>query len=111
MKEKYKAAFIIPVDALKTLGENGWEFETSKRISIALSTYLIGELNLRCLEKHSDFDSYISDSVKMTIIYDDDKLIESIYFQLIGDSLPKLKALLRDSRLENFELFIPSEIN
>lgn len=107
MKEKYKAAFIIPVGTKKTLGEDGWEFETSKRLSTELSAFLIGVLNLRFLESYSDSDIYINDNIKMTVIYDHDKLIEFVYFQLVGDTLITLKTVFAGDILENSELFIP----
>jgi hypothetical protein len=107
MKEKYKAAFIIPVGTKKTLGEDGWEFETSQRLSTELSAFLIDALNLRFLESYSDFDIYINDSIKMTVAYDQDKLIEFVYFQLVGDALITLKTVFSGDILENSELFIP----
>ncbi|MBT9096810.1 hypothetical protein KFZ76_03670 [Methylovulum psychrotolerans] len=107
MKEKYKAAFIIPVGAKKTLDEDGWEFETSKRLSAELSVFLVDALNLRFLESYCDSDTYTNDSIKMTVIYDHDKLIEFVYFQLIGNGLITLKTVFSGDILGNSELFIP----
>ncbi|MGZ8171874.1 MULTISPECIES: hypothetical protein [Methylobacter] len=107
MKEKYKAAFIIPVGAKKTLGEDGWEFETSQRLPTELSTFLVNELNLKFLESYSDSDIYINESIKMTVAYDHDKLIELVYFQLVGDALITLKTVFAGDILGNSELFIP----
>jgi hypothetical protein len=107
MKEKYKAAFIIPVGTKKTLGEDGWEFETSKRLSTELRAFLIDVFNLRFLESYSDSDIYINDDIKMTVIYDKDKLIEFVYFQLARDTLITLETVFSGDVLENSELFIP----
>lgn len=107
MKEKYKAAFIIPVGTRKTLGEDGWEFETSKRLSTELRAFFIDVLNLRFAESYSDCDIYVNDNIKMTVIYDHDKLIESVYFQLAGDSLITLETVFAGDILKNAELFIP----
>ncbi|AEF99690.1 hypothetical protein [Methylomonas methanica] len=107
MKEKYKAAFIIPVGTTKTLGEDGWEFETSQRLSTELSAFLVDTLGLRFLESYSDSDTYINDNVKMAIAYDHDKLIEFVYFQLVGDALITLKTVFSGDIFENSELFIP----
>ncbi|WP_155920473.1 hypothetical protein [Methylobacter luteus] len=107
MKEKYKAAFIIPVDTQKTLGEDGWEFETSKRLSSELSVFLADALNLRFLESYADSGIYMNDNIKMTITYDPNKLIEFVYFQLVGDALSTLKTVFARDIFENSELFIP----
>jgi hypothetical protein len=50
MKEKYKAAFMIPVGANKVLGGNGWEFETTIRLSSWRKEYLIDSLKLKLYE-------------------------------------------------------------
>lgn len=107
MKEKYKAAFIIPVGTKKILGEDGWEFETSIRLSTELRAFLIDALNLKFLESCSDSVSYVNESIKMSIMYDRDKLIEFVYFQLIGDALITLEALFAEDIFKNSELFIP----
>lgn len=108
MNEKYKVAFIIPIGTKIILGEDGWEFETSHRLSFEIKEYLINSLSLKFLESYLGMDSYIDGNIKMTVIYDDQKQIESIYFQLYGDALTALSDVYKVGEIANeSELFIP----
>ncbi|MBI6646964.1 hypothetical protein YA0745_29045, partial [Pseudomonas synxantha] len=53
MSNKYQAAFVIPVGANKTLGEDGWEFESSERISRDLEAYFARTLELDFVKEYS----------------------------------------------------------
>ena len=108
MKGKYQAAFIVPIGANKTLSEDGWEFESSIRLSQEIKKYLIQSLGLRFLESYLGIDAYINDNLKMSVVNDDQGCIESISFQLYGDSLTILSEVCESSRISSeAELFIP----
>ncbi len=110
MKGKYKAAFIIPIGAKKVLGEDGWEFETSSRLSSEINEYLVKALKLRFLESYLGIDSYVDDDIKMSILFDDQKQIESIHFQLYGDALTVLSEVCQGGKIsDEAELFIPHQ--
>jgi len=110
MKGKYQAAFIVPVGANKVLGEDGWEFESSARLSEEVREYLIQSLKLSFLESYLGIESYIDGDIKMSITFDDQNEIESIHFQLCGDSLVILTEVCQGSRMPSeAELFIPQQ--
>jgi hypothetical protein len=111
-KGKYQAAFIIPTDAKKILGEDGWEFETSNRVSPEVSEYLIKSLNLKLLESYLEIDDYVNEKMKMSVIHDDQKNIESIYLQLYEESvLDVLLEICQNSKIsDGFELFVPGAV-
>jgi len=110
MKGKYKAAFIVPVGAKKVLGEDGWEFESSVRLSEEIKDYLIQSLRLSFLESYLGIESYVDGDIKMSVIFDDQKEIENIHFQLYGGSLAVLSEACQSSRLSSkAELFVPQQ--
>lgn len=78
MKERYQAAFVIPIGANKVLGEDGWEFKSSERLSKKLGQYLVEVLNLEFVETYSGIRRYAGDHIKMSIVFDGDNEIESI---------------------------------
>ena len=108
MKGKYQAAFIVPVGANKVLGDDGWEFESSVRLSGEIKDYLIQSLRLSFLESYLGIESYVDGDIKMSVIFDDQNEIESIHFQLYGGSLVTLSEACKSSRISSkAELFIP----
>jgi len=110
MKGKYQAAFIVPVGANKVLGEDGWEFESSGRLSEEIKDYLIRLLKLSFLESYLGIESYVDGDVKMLVIFDDHNEIESIHFQLYGDTLTILSEVCQGGRIPaEAELFIPQQ--
>lgn len=110
MKGKYKAAFIIPAGAEKVLGEDGWEFESSSRLSLGVKEHLIDALELKFQESYLGIDSYIEGNVKMSVFYDDESQIESIHFQLYEDALAVLSEVCQAGGIANeAELFIPPQ--
>ena len=110
MKGKYQAAFIVPVGANKVLGEDGWEFESSDRLSEEIKDYLIRSLKLNFFENYLGIESYVDDDVKMSVIFDDHNEIESIHFQLYDDALTILSEVCQGSRIPaEVELFIPQQ--
>lgn len=110
MKGKYKAAFIIPIGAIKALGGDGWEFETTNRLPAETKEFLVEALNLKYLESYLGIDAYINESIKMSVIYDDQNQIESISFQLYDDAVTALSRIFRSSQIaDQSELFIPGK--
>ena len=110
MKGKYQAAFIVPVGANKVLGEDGWEFESSVRLSEEIKDYLIQSMRLSFLERYLGIERYVDSDIKMSVIFDDRNEIESIHFQLYGDSLAILSEVYQGSRMPiEAELFIPQQ--
>ncbi|ELP5726855.1 hypothetical protein QTV44_000028 [Vibrio vulnificus] len=108
MKGKYQAAFIVPVGANQVLGEDGWEFGSSTRLSGEIKDYLVQSLNLGFSESYLGIESYTDGNIKMSVIFDDQNKIESISFQLYGDALANLTEVCQGSRLPSeAELFIP----
>jgi hypothetical protein len=108
MKGKYQAAFIVPVESNKVLGEDGWEFESPARLSESIKDYLIQSLRLSFLDSYLGIESYVNDGIKMSVIFDVQNEIESIYFQLNGDTLTLLSEICQGGRIPNeAELFIP----
>lgn len=108
MKRKYQAAFIVPAGANKVLGEDGWEFESSVRLSEEIKGYLVQSLRLSFLEGYLGIESYVDGDIKMSVILDDQNKIESINFQLYEDALAILTEVCQDSRISSeAELFIP----
>jgi len=108
MKGKYQAAFIVPVGANKVLGEDGWEFESSARLSEEVRDYLIQSLKLSFFESYLGIESYVDGDIKMSVIFDDQNEVESIHFQLYGGSLAILSEVCQNMRMSSkVELFIP----
>lgn len=111
MKGRYQAAFLVPIGTKKFLGEYGWEFESSDRLSAELKDYLIDSLKLSYLESYLGVESYVGSNMKMTVVFDDENKIESIYFQLYNDALSMLSELCKTGKVcVAGELFIPHQL-
>jgi hypothetical protein len=67
MKTKYTAAFIIPIGACKNLGEDGWEFESSDRLSNEVAGHLIAALGLNFVETYSGIKRYVGENIGMSL--------------------------------------------
>jgi len=110
MKEKYQAAFIIPIGTQKFLSEDGWEFESPIRLSEEIKDYFVQLLRLEFVENYLDIDVYTNESIKMSVINDEQGCIESISFQLYGESLNNLSDVCaNDNMFFQAELFIPTQ--
>lgn len=108
MKGRYEAAFIVPVGANKTLGEDGWEFDTTNRLPEEVKKFLTDDLNLRFVENYLGIDSYVDENIKASVIYDDQNQIENVYFQVYGNAMPALSNIFQSSFIANkSELFVP----
>lgn len=110
-KGRYKAGFIIPMNAEKILGDGGWDFISSNRLSVDIKDYLIKALQLTFLEKYSEIEVYVCNDIKMSVSFDDQNQIELIDFQLYEDAMSKLSEVWASSLISSqAELFIPSAI-
>ena len=110
MIKRYTAAFLIPIGASKVLGKNGWEFESSERLSREVAEHLIAALRLEFIELYSGIKKYVGGNIGMSIFLDDNNEVENIYFQVSDDSLKALTELCQDSQLySNAEMFVPEK--
>jgi len=109
MKFIKKSAFLIPADAKKSLGENGWEFYSNFRIPSFIMDHIIKVLNLSFVEKYLCIETYANQEIKASIFYDANGLIEIIYFQARKNSLRSISNAFNTIGMPvNLELFIPS---
>ena len=109
MKEKYKAAFIVPLGATKTLCEDGWEFESTKTISTEIKLYLVEKLGLCFVENYLGIDCCSNNDIKMSVVNNDLNQIESIHFQLYKNGKTMLSEVFNTAGeiTNEVELFIP----
>lgn len=110
MKKKYMAAFLIPIGVDKVLGEDGWEFESSQRLSKDIAEHLIAALKFDFIEMYSGIKKYVSDDIGMSIFFDDDNEVENFYFQVSEDSLKALAEVCQGPEVSSeAELFVPQQ--
>ncbi|HEX8589797.1 hypothetical protein [Pseudomonas sp.] len=110
MKTQYTAAFIIPIGACKNLGEDGWEFESSDRLSNEVAGHLIAALRLDFVETYSGIKRYVGENIGMSLFLDDNNEVENIYFQVSGNSLKALTELCQDPQVSSTaEMFVPEK--
>jgi len=110
MRGKYKAAFILPVNAKKILAESGWEFDSKEYISDDIEFFLTQELNLCFTESWQNTKCFSNENIEASIEYKEDKKhIRFIYFQIYHDEMASLKNAFFSSNLKDTQLFIPSE--
>jgi hypothetical protein len=106
--KRYTAAFLIPIGANKILGENGWEFESPKRLPKEVVEQLISALRLDFIELYSGIEKFVGDNIGMSIFLDDHNEVENIYFQVSDDSLKVLTELCQHPQMSsNAEMFVP----
>ncbi|MGE6387592.1 hypothetical protein ACQKEN_18255 [Pseudomonas sp. NPDC078416] len=110
MIKRYTAVFLIPIGANKTLGEDGWEFKSPKRLSKEVVEQLISALRLNFIELYSGIKRYVGDDIGMSIFLDDMNEVENIYFQVFGNSLKALTELCQDPQMSSeAEMFVPEK--
>lgn len=111
MKKKYMAAFLVPIGADKVLGEDGWEFESSQRLSKDIAEHLITALKLDFIEMYSGIKRYAGDNIIMSIFLDGDNEVENIYFQVSGGSLKALAEACHNPQVSSgAEIFVPAKV-
>ncbi len=110
MKGRYSAAFILPVNTHKKLGDEGWEFEILERLPNEITESLVKVLDLTFLESYLGIDVYGNSELKMSIELDEKSLVRFISFQVYSDVMEKFKAKVKICSLyERIDCFIPSE--
>lgn len=104
---RYKAAFLIPLGANKTLGEYGWEFG-NKYFTTDILIFLIELLGLVLEESYLGIDKYIGEGIQASVIHNDEGKIGNVSFQIYGDNKKRLKEAFISSNLKgSCELFFP----
>jgi hypothetical protein len=109
MRGKYKAAFLVPAGAEKSLGDDGWEFKSEAGVSEDVKYFLTDILDLNYSKTKLGISYYESESVQASLFYDEQGTIENVYFQVYGrDMEPIEKKFLESSFVGSLEFFIPS---
>ena len=103
---KYSVGFLIPKNANRFLGDDGWEFECDLRLPANIESLLGNQLSL--CESSPVFSSYDGPGLKADVLKDKFGNIESIYFRFYENTVPELPDFLKgieDS--DQLEFFIP----
>lgn len=111
MKGEYEAAFLIPAESSKYLGEDGWEFKSENYIPEKIKSFLTDVLALEILKVDLGIAYYVNDIFQASLFYDDaEENIEHVYFQIYNDKMEVLKnAFLASEFYGRFDLFVPNE--
>ncbi len=105
---KYKAAFLLPLGAKKTLGEDGWVFVGRRHLGPDVLDFLIRLLGLVLEESYLDMERYVGNNLQATVVYDDEGKIEHVDFQVYDDARKQLELAFTSSDLRSScELFFP----
>ncbi|MFJ4051921.1 hypothetical protein ACIPZC_00415 [Pseudomonas sp. NPDC089743] len=108
MTKQHKAAFIVPIRASRILGEDGWEFESSERLSKNICNYLIENLGVKFLEKYCGISKYTGKGIGMSLLLDDNQEVEIIYLQLSAEALASLSKICQSIDISSeAEFFVP----
>lgn len=106
--KRYKAAFIIPINAKKVLTDDGWVFESNNTLPPNVTYFLMKNLNLKLDEEYLGIRSYSNERYQAVVSLNDDNEIEYIQIKVYGDYM---ELLLREYRKFNIseyaELFVP----
>jgi hypothetical protein len=103
----YKAAFLIPSSAKKTLDEEGWLFEAEDRLRPEVLNVLKRAFNLEIKEAYLGIVAYVGDGIKVNVIYDEAELIEQISVQLWTRTTEELTKVFCEKEFEDVEIFVP----
>lgn len=106
MNTPYKAVFIIPKSAIKTLDSVGWLFQTSDRVRQEVLDTLKYVFSLKRLDEHCDIVIYAGEGIKMSVIYDSVGLIEQISLQLRAVTEDDVRRVLSD-KFDDIDIFVP----
>lgn len=109
MRGVYSVAFLLPMGAERSLGDDGWEFNSEQRISSQLESVLKGEYLLRTA---SDECSYFEgENISIEVFKDRNGLVENVYFRFYGGVPPSLPVCLRDADfIKKTEFFVPCPV-
>jgi len=106
MISRYSVGFLIPKDASRTLGEDGWEFESNSRLPENIESLL--EVKLSLSESSSDLSTYSGLGLKVDVFKDEDGEIENVYFRFYDNATPELPDFLKEvESSNNLEFFVP----
>ncbi len=100
---KYKVAFILPQDTKCNLGDDGWDFESEKRITSEVEKIL--DENFQTVESNLNSKSYEISGVKIDVFRDEKNQIESVFFRYYqgNPELPScLMSVVNSNRLQFF---------
>jgi hypothetical protein len=104
---RYKAAFLIPASAKKTLEDAGWLFETEARLRPEILDRLKQVFSLEEKETYSGIVVYVGDGIKISVIHDDADLIEHIAVQLLTRTTADLSKAFHEGAFDDIEIFVP----
>lgn len=104
----YKAAFVIPPGASSVLGEDGWEFESSGRLSPQLVEAIAVKFGLIKSHTYSGIIAYCGPSLKMSVILDNLGQIEHLSLQIHAEDVEKIRADLLDIAQGSADVLAPS---
>jgi hypothetical protein len=103
---RYAVGFLIPKDANRVLGDDGWEFESDSRVPLSIETLLSSVFSLR--ESASGYSSYEGSKIRADVFKDKNGEIENIYFRFYESVPPELPDFLKvDEYSKNLEFFVP----
>ncbi len=106
MISKYSVGFLIPKEAHRHLGDDGWEFESNLRLPADIESLLNSKLSL--CESSPDFSAYDGIGIKVNVFKDEQGEIENIYFRFHKGVTPELPDFLKNSaHCKDLEFFIP----
>lgn len=109
MRGKYEAAFILPNGLKKILGKDGWKFKGAERIPSDFLGFLTNDLGLTLCESYLGMERYTGKNLQATIVYDSEKKIEFVAFQIYNnESSLLINAFANSNHKGNNELFFPA---
>jgi hypothetical protein len=104
----YKAAFVIPPGTFSMLGDDGWEFEASGRLSPQLVEAIAAMFDLIKAHAYSGIVVYSGPSLKMSVVLDDSGEIEHLSLQIYAGDVEKVQADLLAITQDRADVFVPS---
>ncbi|WP_161964661.1 hypothetical protein [Xanthomonas arboricola] len=108
MINRYKAYFLVPLGAIRELGESGWEFFSEGKISRGLVDNLMDGLRLSKLSTELGMERFSGVSADAVVFLDDMNEIEHVYLRghggrNVGLELKELLEVVTDSGVEVFD--------
>jgi len=104
--KRYKAGFLIPSGTKKTLGDDGWTFESDKTLPDEIEVLIDSSLLL--VSSSDSHASYDGDNMEVDVFKNEDGAIENVYFRFYDDIAPSLPSfLVGQTALADVEFFKP----
>ena len=108
MNNKYKAVFLIPKNAKRVLGDDGWEFSSDTHLPKNIIDFVTSNLSLSFEESYLGIDSYKSNQMKASVIKNESLEIEHVYIQVFDENIKALSEGVQKSVFScEAELFSP----